>query len=47
MATPDTTDAQDVVRDLVDQEIFGSRHREDEGGLVFESHLSAHARENQ
>ena len=47
MATPDTAYAQFVVRDLVDQEIFGSRHRENKGGLVFESHLSAHARENQ
>jgi len=47
MATPDTTDPHDVVRDLVDQEVFGSRYREDQGGLVVESYLSSHARKNQ
>jgi hypothetical protein len=47
MATPDTTDVHDVVRHLVDQEVFSSRYRKNEGGLVVESNLSAHARENE
>ena len=47
MATPDSTDAQYVVGDLVNQEVFGSWYRKYQRGLVVESYLSAHARENQ